>query len=245
MQEDLSNMPIPYNPYFSTFLNQLPTGYNTDQPDLYTSQDNILDTYKSTAGYNKMQSDLSNILGSKLEAPMDIKNPNVNLSTAAASKFSPGAAIGGVVGLATDLSGIANQRLNLGDPMAVYQQGVDPTYQTGEYFSNAFSSVPQKTTGMEVGGTALKTALAAGQATGFNPIAMGVGALVGGVGAAIAGNRRRVKQSRERRTALNKALAEQQRFNTAQENYNQEQMAMQDYQRRSNPYTRMSNLYSI
>ena len=159
-------------------------------------------------------------------------------------------ALAGGLQLASDIGSIAGQDLNLGTPAPQYfAEGIDPSYQGGEYYSRASMIKPQGATGSEILSTAGKAA-ATGASIGTmvggplgTLIGGGIGAVVGGIGAGIGGGIRRRRQRREKTNALELGKAQQQEFNTAQDAFNQQQAGLASYQQRANPYRRLQNLY--
>lgn len=200
---------------------------------------------------------LRNQLPSRIESPYPtLPNLQYNLDrsqtrTSAYGNANIGTqAVMGGLQLASDIGGIAGQNLNLGTPAPQYfAQGLDPSYQGGEYFSRAAMAEPQGATGSEILSTAGKAA-ATGASIGTmvggplgTLIGGGIGAVVGGIGAGIGGGIRRRRQRREKANALELGTAQQQEFNIAQDAFNQQQAAMASYQQRANPYRRLQNLY--
>ena len=202
---------------------------------------------------------LKNQLPSRIESPyptlpnlqynLDRSRTRTPLSDDVKADIGTQALTGGLQ-LASDMNSIAGQSLNLGRPDAQYfAQGIDPSYQGGEYFSRAAMSQAQGTTGGEILSTAGKAAgTGASIGTLLAPgigtlIAAGIGAVVGGIGAGIGGGIRKRRQRRERTKALELGTAQQQEFNAAQDAFNQQQAGMASYQQRANPYRRLQNLY--
>jgi hypothetical protein len=160
-----------------------------------------------------------------------------------------GQAITGGLQLATDAMSIANQDLGLGQaPTSVYMQGVDPSYQTGDFISKAYTSRPAGASGEEIVGTAGKAAMTgAGIGTIIGGpvgtlIGAGVGAVAGALTAGIGGGVRKRRQRREREKAITMAEAQQQQFNEAQSAYNEQEAARYAYDQRRN--RRMQNLFA-
>jgi len=156
-----------------------------------------------------------------------------------------GAAMGvaGAGMLAADTIGMANQSLNLGDPEQQYFDGEsEPTYNLGQYYSQAASSKPQGATGGEVLG---QTAKYAALGTQIMPgLGTAIGAGVGALSSLIGGGVRKRKQRGERQKALGKVATQQQNYNTASKDYWENLISEHGYRERANPYKRMTNLYN-
>jgi len=185
----------------------------------------------------------ANQLAAKAEIPkgFDVSNyqpkqgfdVNAGLNTAA-----------DIAGYASGLVSSATESLNLGKPAPQYfQEGVDPSYQGGEYFNRVYSARPSGAGAGEIVSGAAQGAKIGAQFGGG--IGAGIGAAVGALGSIGAGEIRRARQRREKRKALDLAMGQQQAFNTAQEEYDRQKMAQQEYTRMANPYRRMQNLYSV
>lgn len=160
-----------------------------------------------------------------------------------------GQSISGGLQLASDAMNIANQDLGLEQaPTSMYMQGVDPSYQTGDYISKAYESRPSGATGSEILGTAGKAAMTgASIGTMFGGpvgtlIGAGVGAAAGALTAGIGGGIRKRRQRRERNRAINLAQSQQQQFNEAQAAFNEQEAASFAYDQRRN--RRMQNLFA-
>lgn len=224
-------MPLTWNPLTSTygsydFFKYMNPYVNPVQ--LATQQ------YSAPSGFN---------ISNYQQTAADFQRSQNALSSQNALNKGLGVA-GDVIGLGADLFGTASEKLNIGTPMPQYfQEGVDPSYQAGDYFNRAYSARPQGATGGEIVGASLKGAKIGAQFGGGVGAAIGAG--VGALGSIGAGEIRRARQRREKDKALKLAGAEQQKFNTAQEEYDKQQMAQAEYTRRANPYRRMSNLYNI
>lgn len=150
-----------------------------------------------------------------------------------------------IAGYASGLVSSATESLNLGKPAPQYfQEGVDPSYQGGEYFNRVYSARPSGAGAGEIVSGAAQGAKIGAQ-FGGGIIGAGIGAAVGALGSIGAGEIRRARQRREKRKALDLAMGQQQAFNTAQEEYDRQKMAQQEYTRMANPYRRMQNLYSV
>jgi len=234
------------NPYYDAYMAMQQPAFKQMQVDAINIQNNpFTNNYTQSAlptepltGGMVTQGD---IVGDSV-----IRNP---LSNSQKANIYSQAVMGGLQ-LASDIGGIAGQRLNLGTPAPQYfAQGVDPSYQGGEYYSRAALMQPQGASAGEILGTAGKAA-ATGASIGTmvggplgTLIGGGIGAVVGGIGAGIGGGVRKRRQRREREKALQMGESQQQEFNTAQDAFNQQQAAMASYQQRINPYRRLQNLY--
>jgi len=233
-----------YNPYFDYFRTIPQMGLPANfQPTLdYSMNTSPMQVNQSLTTQTVPSYELN--LNPVNPAPMA-----TGLSGAQKANIYSQAVMGGLQ-LASDIGGIAGQRLNLGTPAPQYfAQGVDPSYQGGDYYSRAALMQPQGATSGEILGTAGKAAgTGASIGTMILPglgtlIGAGIGAVAGGIGAGIGGGVRKRRQRRERETALQMGQAQQQEFNIAQNAFNQQQAAMAGYQQRINPYRRLQNLY--
>jgi hypothetical protein len=155
----------------------------------------------------------------------------------------------GALQLASDAVGMANQGLGLGQaPAPIYMTGVDPTYQTGDFISRAFSARPAGASAGEILGSAGKgagTGASIGAMIGGGPgalIGAGIGAAAGALSSGIGGGVRKRRQTRERNRAIDIAQSQQQQFNEAQAAYNEQEAARYAYDQRRN--RRMQNLFA-
>lgn len=150
----------------------------------------------------------------------------------------------GALQLGSNIYGIASRKFDIGNPAApVYQEGMDPSYQSGEYFNKAYSLTPKGASAGDILSSTAQGAMTGAKAGGV-PGAI-IGGAVGLIGSIGGGEIARARQRRQKQKALKSATAQQQQFNTMQEQYDQSQAAREEYTRRADPYRRMMNLYSL
>lgn len=226
-------MAVPYNPYESLYetLNQMQMMQQQMQPVAPNARYNI---------------QLPERLGAQ---PMNLATGSTGIpQTSGMGNIYAQAGIGALQ-LASDAVGMANQDLGLGQaPAPIYMPGVDPTYQTGDFISKAFSARPRGASAGEILGSAGKgAATGAGIGTMVGGpvgtlIGAGIGAAAGALSSGIGGGVRKRRQTRERNRAIDIAQSQQQQFNEAQAAYNEQEAARYAYDQRRN--RRMQNLFA-